>query len=140
MTDQTPTRETADDPTDREIGITPPKAGTILRVLEMPPQEKKTAAEIEQAIAESNRQMAENPQPGIQRSPSARALGMHRTASIDYALVLEGEIDMLVDDDETHLKAGDIVIMQGTNHSWFNGSGKTVMMAFVLVGADVPWE
>ena len=45
---------------------------------------------------------------------------MHRTSSIDYAIVLEGEIDMLLDDSEVHLKAGDILVQQGTNHAWVN--------------------
>ena len=54
--------------------------------------------------------------------------------------MLEGEIDLLLDDSETHLTAGDIVVMQGTYHSWANRSGKTCMMAFILIGAEVPWK
>jgi len=43
---------------------------------------------------------------------------MHRTSTLDYALIMTGEIDMLLDDSEVQLKAGDIVIQRGTNHAW----------------------
>ncbi len=45
---------------------------------------------------------------------------MHRTKTIDYAIVLSGEIDMLLDDTDLHLKAGDVVMQRGTNHAWVN--------------------
>ncbi len=140
VTDETPTRLSDEDNADREIGINPPSQGSILRILEIPPEEKRSTEELEQLIADIKRREAENPMPGVYRNPSARATGMHRTESIDYALVLEGEIDLLLDEEETHLKAGDVVVMQGTYHSWQNRSGKTCMMAFILVGATVPWK
>ena len=57
---------------------------------------------------------------------------MHRTETLDYAVVLEGEIAMLLDDSEVHLKAGDVVIQRGTNHAWSNRSGKLVRMLYIL--------
>ena len=68
----------------------------------------------------------------------ARHPFMHRTRSIDYALVLEGEIDMLLDDSEVHLKAGDVLIQLGTNHAWVNNSDKPCRIAFVLIDAKEP--
>lgn len=58
---------------------------------------------------------------------------MHRTETLDYAVVLEGEIAMLLDDSEVHLKSGDVVIQRGTNHAWSNRSGKPVRMLYVLI-------
>jgi quercetin dioxygenase-like cupin family protein len=58
---------------------------------------------------------------------------MHRTESVDYAVVLEGEITMLLDEEDLELKAGDIVIQRGTNHAWSNRSGKPVRMLYVLM-------
>jgi len=58
---------------------------------------------------------------------------MHRTESVDYAVVLEGEITMLLDDQDVVLKAGDIVIQRGTNHAWSNRSGKPVRMLYILI-------
>jgi uncharacterized cupin superfamily protein len=62
----------------------------------------------------------------------------HRTRSIDYAFVLEGEIDMLLDDTEVHLRTGDILVQQGTNHAWVNNSTENCRIAFVLIDAQEP--
>jgi uncharacterized cupin superfamily protein len=58
---------------------------------------------------------------------------MHRTRSIDYGIVLEGEIYMILDDSEVHLRAGDIVVQRGTDHAWENRSNQVARMAFILV-------
>jgi uncharacterized cupin superfamily protein len=65
-----------------------------------------------------------------------RHIFTHRTRSIDYAIVLEGEIDMLLDDSDVHLKAGDTVVQRGTNHAWSNRSDKVCRIAFILVDAE----
>jgi quercetin dioxygenase-like cupin family protein len=62
---------------------------------------------------------------------------MHRTNSVDYGIVLSGELDLELDDGScTHLAPGDIVIQRGTNHRWVNRSAQTVRVAFVLVAAE----
>lgn len=67
----------------------------------------------------------------------ARHPFMHRTETVDFAIVLEGEIDMLLDDEDVHLKAGDVVIQRGTNHAWANRYGKVCRVAFILIdGVD----
>ena len=58
---------------------------------------------------------------------------MHRTETVDYALVLEGEIYLVLDDSEVLLKAGDVVVQRGTDHAWANRSDKVARMAFILV-------
>ena len=58
---------------------------------------------------------------------------MHRTETIDYAIVLSGEITMLLDDDEVLLKAGDVLIQCGTNHAWSNRSDDICEVAFILI-------
>ena len=60
---------------------------------------------------------------------------MHRTETIDYVLVLAGEIEMDMDQSSVKLKAGDILIQRGTNHSWVNRSDKPARVAFVLIDA-----
>jgi len=61
---------------------------------------------------------------------------MHKTETLDYALVLDGEIDMLLDDGvQVHMKAGDILIQRGTIHGWTNRGDKPCRMAFVLIDA-----
>ena len=58
---------------------------------------------------------------------------MHRTETIDYAIVLSGEITMLLDDEEVHLKAGDVLVQCGTNHAWSNRSDDICEVAFILI-------
>jgi quercetin dioxygenase-like cupin family protein len=58
---------------------------------------------------------------------------VHRTESIDYGIVLEGEMVLILDDAEVELKAGDIVVQRGTDHAWANRSDRVARMAFILV-------
>jgi quercetin dioxygenase-like cupin family protein len=60
---------------------------------------------------------------------------MHRTRSIDYAVVIEGEIDMLLPDCELHLRAGDVLVQQATDHAWENRGAKNCRIAFILIDA-----
>ena len=64
---------------------------------------------------------------------------MHRTESLDYAIVLAGEVDMELDDGETvHLKAGDVVVQRGTIHNWINNGTEPCIMAYVLISTPLP--
>jgi quercetin dioxygenase-like cupin family protein len=58
---------------------------------------------------------------------------MHRTDTVDYGIVLEGEIEMWLDADDIHLTQGDVIVQQQTNHAWVNRSGASCRMAFVLI-------
>ena len=60
---------------------------------------------------------------------------MHRTDSVDYAVVISGEIDMQLDDCEVHLKAGDVLVQRGTIHNWVNRGSEPCVIAFTLIGA-----
>jgi mannose-6-phosphate isomerase-like protein (cupin superfamily) len=64
--------------------------------------------------------------PGVQRR-------MHRTDSIDYAVILSGEIDMELDNSEVHLKAGDVLVQRGTIHNWNNRGTQPCVIAFILI-------
>ncbi len=110
-------------------GILPPKNGTILRIIDFPP-EPKDPAELKRRLdatfggiyadAKHDKTYAKHP-------------GMHTTDTIDYAIVLEGEIWSVMDEGETLLRAGDVLIQRGTNHAWANRSQKTARIAFVLM-------
>jgi mannose-6-phosphate isomerase-like protein (cupin superfamily) len=113
-----------------KIGTGPPPGATILRVVEFPPAERThSEADSPSVLAEMG-----IPPPGGERRPP-RHPHMHATDSVDYAIVLEGEIDMLLDEGEVHVKAGDILIQQGTNHAWVNRGDRTCKIAFVLIDA-----
>lgn len=66
--------------------------------------------------------------------PHGRQSPMHRTETIDYGIVLEGEIVLILDDSEVTLKAGDVAIQRGTDHAWANRTDKVCRVAFILVG------
>ena len=58
---------------------------------------------------------------------------MHKTETVDYAIILSGEITAVMDEGETVMRAGDILIQRGTNHAWANRSGEPCRIAFVLI-------
>jgi len=120
----------ASDQSARKIGIPPPANGSICRVVEFGPM----TAEMEALPADHfARQLGEGHVATNALPP--RHPFMHRTKSIDYAIVLSGEIDMLLDDSEVHLKAGDVLVQQGTNHAWVNRGREPCRIVFVLIDA-----
>ena len=131
VTDETPAEVSSHaDRADRQIGVAPPGGGSILRIVDFPPVTPDVASFDNEAVT---REM------GIAHdAAAAHHPFMHRTKSIDYAIVLSGEIDMLLDDSDIHLKAGDVLVQQGTNHAWVNNGTVTCRIAFVLIDAHLP--
>ena len=122
------------DPTTGPRQIHPLPCGTVFRIAELapePPEIRNMPAEKAHEVfaAMGNANAATFGRGG--RHPM-----MHRTESIDYAVVLEGEVTMLLDDEDVHLTAGDVVIQCGTNHAWSNRSDKPCKMLYVLIDAQ----
>ena len=69
----------------------------------------------------------------INEFPPGAVSPVHRTQSVDYGIVLSGEMVLVLDDSETVLRAGDVAVQRGTNHRWENRTPETVRMAFILV-------
>jgi mannose-6-phosphate isomerase-like protein (cupin superfamily) len=116
---------------DRQIGVPPPANGSIFRIVDFAPTAAGSAGLDHDVIL---REMGLDPQ----KQGYARHANTHRTRTVDYAIVLEGEIDMLLDDSEVHMKAGDVMVQQATSHAWVNNSGKPCRMAFILIDAQEP--
>jgi hypothetical protein len=106
------------------------KGGSLLRVVDFPPDESYKPEKLAQFLDEH----------GVRDKAEARHFWFHKTHSLDYAIVLEGEIHALMDEGETLMRAGDILIQRATNHSWANRSGKPCRMAFVLLDLDANAE
>lgn len=104
------------------------KNGSLLRIVDFPPDESYDEGVLTQFLDAS----------GVRDKSGARHFWFHKTQSLDYAIVLEGEIWALMDEGEKLMSAGDVLIQQATNHSWANRSGKSCRMAFVLI--DLPEE
>ncbi len=124
--DATPGTNTGSlDKAQREIGVSPPDSGSIFRIVEFTPDDATVSNEA------MKNELGLDPGSGdLVHHP-----GMHKTRSVDYAVVLSGEIDMLVDADEVHLEAGDVVVQRGTNHAWANRGTENCQIAFVLIDA-----
>lgn len=75
---------------------------------------------------------------GVQQTPDRvqRHPGFHLTTTVDYAIVLEGEVWAILDDAETLLKAGDVLVQRGTYHAWDNRSDQVCRIAFILLDAE----
>ncbi len=126
VTDQTPADLSGSaDRAAIDIGIMPPRGGTVFRIVDFPPETPETRKLDPHTMHQS---LGEPP-----RHPA-----MHRTRTVDYAIVIAGEIDMLLDDSEIHLKAGDVLVQQGTNHAWVNRGTEPCRIAFILVDAKEP--
>ena len=75
----------------------------------------------------------------INEFPPGVVSPVHRTQSVDYGIVLEGEVVLVLDSDETTLRAGDVAVQRGTSHRWENRTDRTARMAFILIdGAFAP--
>ena len=68
--------------------------------------------------------------------PPGNTSHMHRTETVDYVIIIEGEIEMDMDDSTVKLKAGDVMVQRGTNHAWANRGNKRARVAFVLIDAE----
>jgi len=123
------------EPPEEGIVLAPPKNGTRIRVLDIPPEgdgiRNMTAEEAEAHFAEIGAGSASN----AAREGAKHAL-MHRTETIDYGIVLEGELVLIMDEGETTVRAGDIVIQRGTNHGWANRSNENCRICFVLIDGE----
>ena len=116
-----------------KTGLTPPKGGTVFRIVEFMP-EPENIARLDLNTMQRVVGAADTPKKGL---PPRHPM-MHRTRTLDYAIVLAGEIDMLLDDGEVHLKGGDVLVQQATNHAWVNRGREPCRIAFILMDAEEP--
>jgi mannose-6-phosphate isomerase-like protein (cupin superfamily) len=116
------------DAADRPVHLEPPKNGTILRIVEFPP--------------DSTRPRGSDGSAGFKAIGAGHAQDkrssdpmMHKTGTVDYIIVLKGEIHAVMETGETLLRAGDILVQRGTNHSWSVRGNEPCIVAAVLVSA-----
>jgi Cupin domain len=121
-----------DEPAEVGVVLAPPSGGTRIRICDFEPEtqdrgERAGSLEDFEAIGAGAAYRG--------TADGAHAM-MHRTETIDYGIVLEGEIVLILDTAETLLKAGDIAVQVGTSHAWSNRSGRMCRMAFILVDGE----
>ncbi len=117
------------DNADRDVHLEPGARGSIFRIVEFPPdsvwKDSGDGAAAFAAIQASHAADASSDDPA-----------MHKTDTVDYALVLDGEIWAVMDTEERLMKAGDALVQRGTNHAWANKTEKNCRVMFVLSGAE----
>ena len=128
QTNQTPARYDGPDETVEDALILhPPTNGAVFRIIHFEPEDPEVLATLDGKAAFSEMGAGGNIVEG------ARHPFMHRTDSVDFAVVLKGRIKMLLDDTEYELGEGDTLVQRGNNHAWSNQFDETCIMAFVLI-------
>jgi hypothetical protein len=120
------------DAIDHPFRLAPPKNGSAFRIIDYPPDQERLAALARERAAAAD---GSGHSAAFDRA-SPRHPGFHKTNSVDYAIVLFGEIYALMDGGEVLLRAGDTLVQRGTNHAWSNRTDKPARVAFVLIDAE----
>jgi mannose-6-phosphate isomerase-like protein (cupin superfamily) len=133
ITNSSPPGFSQDDAAKIPMGFNPLDNGTVIRVAEFPPVDDAAVAKMDPNFM--MKVVGDHaPARGV---PVSNPL-MHRTRTVDYAVIMSGEIDMMLDDKTVHLKAGDVVVQQATNHAWLNHGKEPCRVLFVLMDAKQP--
>jgi mannose-6-phosphate isomerase-like protein (cupin superfamily) len=109
--------------------LAPPAQGTAFRIIDLPPDRERDFSTLKQVFDGYHAPQALAPAP-------ARHPAFHETATVDYAVVLEGEVWALLDEGEALMQAGDVLIQLGANHAWSNRSEANCRLLFVLIDAQ----
>ena len=118
----------------RDVAVPPPPRGSIFRIAEFPPHTGGEVRDHETVLRDFGIGA------DVARGHPPRHPAIHRTRTIDYVIVLEGEIDLLLDDGEVRLAAGDVVVQRGTNHAWINRGATICRLGMVFIDAEEPEE
>jgi mannose-6-phosphate isomerase-like protein (cupin superfamily) len=132
LTDRTPAAFATADQGTKVRSLEPPEAGSIFRLVEFPPADPKVMARITRADIFGEEAKVITPTAQASRQHPL----MHRTKTIDYVVVMSGEIDMWLDDETVHMKRGDVMVQQGTNHAWINTGTEPCLIAFAMIDAE----
>jgi naringenin degradation protein FdeH len=121
-----------EDPVSSRPGRPPSPDGSVIRVLDIPPIGDVSKLDLEMMQSQLG------PEHSHPKARKPRHPMMHRTRTIDYIIVLSGEIDMLLDEGEVHLQEGDIVVQQATNHAWVNRGTEVCRICTIMLGGKEP--
>jgi hypothetical protein len=132
MSVSTPPRLSKQDTANRSIGVSPPDNGTKFHLVWFAPLDPATEAKLPPGMIMKG--VTHPPEKGI---PVKHPM-MNCTRTLDYAVILSGEIDMMQDDTSVHLKQGDVIVQQAANHGWVNHSAQPCRILFVLMDSKEP--
>ena len=122
------------DRADTDVLLSPPKGGTKFRYFAVNPIPEGIPKEkLEELAAEAFAKIGASQD----RVDTTRHPAMHKTKTIDYIILLKGDVTLLLDDDEVQLKPFDVVVQQGTNHAWVNNGKEPALFIAVLIDSDL---
>ena len=122
------------DRADGEVLLSPPNGGTKFRYFQINPTPEGVPADlIEAATAEAFKKMG----AAHHRVDTTRHPAMHKTKTIDYIILLKGDVTLLLDNEEVDLKPFDVVVQRGTNHAWVNNGNEPALFIAVLIDSDL---
>ena len=134
-TSETPARiSNGADPTTGALILPPPMRGTRIRFVDIPADTEDFLARGAERMQQAFEQIGDVEASTVKHN-SPHPL-MHRTESVDYGVVLEGELTLVLDEGEVQLGAGSVVVQRGTNHAWANRSDRTCRMLCVLIAGE----
>lgn len=135
-TDATPASNAGDaDAADTAVTLLPPAGGSVFRFFQIIPASLDAALPVEERMRRDAEVFARMGATAAHDAASGQP-GMHRTHTVDYIILLKGEVTLVLDDGEVDLKPLDVVVQRGTNHAWVNRGTEPAVLAGVLIDAE----
>ena len=122
------------DRADGEILLSPPKNGTKFRYFQINPTPEGIPEEILQSMAAD---AFSKIGAAHHRVDTSKHPAMHKTDTIDYIILLKGDVTLILDEEEIDIKPHDVVIQRGTNHAWVNNGSEPALLIAVLIDNDL---
>ena len=122
------------DRADQDIILSPPDGGTKFRYFHINPLPEGVPEEILQELAAD---AFEKIGAGHHRVDTRKHPAMHKTETIDYIILLKGDVSLILDNEEVDLKPFDVVVQRGTNHAWVNNGDEPALLIAVLIDSNI---
>ena len=122
------------DRADSDIILSPPKNGSKFRYFQINPTPEGVPMELMQEIAAD---AFEKIGSAHHRVDTSKHPAMHKTDTIDYIILLKGDVTLILDEEEVRLKPHDVVVQRGTNHAWVNNGAEPALLIAVLIDSDL---
>ena len=122
------------DRADDEIILSPPSGGTKFRYFQINPLPEDVPDDMLQEIAAD---AFEKVGAAHHRVDTTKHPAMHKTETVDYIILLKGDVTLILDEEEVDLKPFDVVVQRGTNHAWVNNGNEPALLIAVLIDSDI---
>mgnify|MGYP001309233534 FL=1 len=122
------------DRADEDIILSPPDGGTKFRYFQINPLPKGVSEQMMQEIAAD---AFEKIGASHHRIDTSKHPAMHKTETIDYIILLKGDVTLILDEEEIELKPFDVVVQRGTNHAWVNNGSDPALLIAVLIDSKI---